>query len=152
MHYICIYVTHPHISMDTATTWKKSPFYFIGYIKFYMIDNLSITILPFARRILKSLSVKEMLLLIYVNWSTNFRGLSHRVKMAPLLSVDEMLLLIYVNWSTNFRGLPHRMEMALFYLRQFILCFICVHAACSRLQFKNSSWAGVFSWRVQKSV
>ena len=40
-----------------------------------MINNLSIAVHAFVRFMLTSLSVDEMLLLRYVNWSINFRGL-----------------------------------------------------------------------------
>ena len=41
-------------------------------------------------------------------------NLSIAVRMLTSLSIDEILLPRYVNWSTNFRVLPLRMEMALF--------------------------------------
>ena len=46
-----------------------------------MIDNLSIVVLTYWR-ILASLSVDEILLLVYVNLSTDSRGLTLRVKVA----------------------------------------------------------------------
>ena len=49
-------------------------FYFIRS-DFHMIDNQSITVQVFALRILILLSVGEILLLKYGNWSSNFRGL-----------------------------------------------------------------------------
>ena len=54
--------------------WKKSRFISSGKAYLDKTDNLS---LAFAQRMLTSLSVDETLLLKYVNWSTNFRGLSH---------------------------------------------------------------------------
>ena len=51
-------------------------------------DQIFQMILPIAswvsvRRMLISLSVDEILLLRYGKWSTRFRGLTHKVKMAP---------------------------------------------------------------------
>ena len=48
-----------------------------------MVDNLSIAVYAFPMRSLASLSVDEILLLRYVNWSTNFRGLPLKVETAP---------------------------------------------------------------------
>ena len=48
---------------------------------FHMIDNLSLTVYMFARHILTSLLVNEILLLRYVNWSTDFRDLLLKVEM-----------------------------------------------------------------------
>ena len=47
-----------------------------------MIDNLSIAVHPFSMCTLTSLPVDEILLLRYVNWFANFRGLQLRVEMA----------------------------------------------------------------------
>ena len=47
-----------------------------------MIDNLSIAFHTFARHMLTCISVDKMLLPKYVNWSTNFRGLSLKVETA----------------------------------------------------------------------
>ena len=46
--------------------------------------------------------------------------------MLTLFSVDEMLLLRYVNWSTNFRGLPMKVEIAFFLFKMHELFFICI--------------------------
>ena len=48
-----------------------------------MINNLSISVHAFTRHMLTSLSVDEILLLRYMNLSTNFRGLPLQVKIAP---------------------------------------------------------------------
>ena len=48
-----------------------------------MIDNQSIAVNAFARHMLTSLSVDEILLPRYVNLSINFRGLLLRVNMVP---------------------------------------------------------------------
>ena len=48
-----------------------------------MINNLPIAFYTFARSMLSSLSIDEMLLLRYANWFTIIRGLPLRVKIAP---------------------------------------------------------------------
>ena len=76
-------MVHPYSSIATATAWKKSHFILLDRLDFYITDNLSIAFYIFARDILTSLSIDEMLLLKYVNYSTNFRALSFRAEMAP---------------------------------------------------------------------
>ena len=68
-----VYMEHPFSSIDTNSAWKN----------FHKIDNLSIEVYAFLRRILTSLSVDETLLPKYINLSTNFKGLPLRVEMAP---------------------------------------------------------------------
>ena len=81
MYCISFHVVHPFNSM--ATTWKKSHFILLDRSDFHMIDNLSIAVHAFAKHMLTSLSINEMLPLMYVNLSSNFRGLPLRVKTAP---------------------------------------------------------------------
>ena len=71
------------------------PFYFVGYIRFSC--DLSIADHAFARRMLTS------------------------------LSIDEMLLLRYLNWYTNPYGLPFKLEIGSVLFKTFVLCFICIH-------------------------
>ena len=47
-----------------------------------MINNLLIAVNTFTRHMLTSFSVDEILLVRYVNLSTNFRGQSLKVEMA----------------------------------------------------------------------
>ena len=68
--------------MDTATAWKKSHFILSDRLDFHMIDSLSITLPTLANYMLTSLSGDEILLPRYVIWSTNFRGLPLRMKIA----------------------------------------------------------------------
>ena len=75
-----VQVLHPYSSTDTATVWKKSSFILLERSYF---DNLSIAVHTFTRYMLTPLSVDKILLLRYVNWSTNFRGLSLKLEMAP---------------------------------------------------------------------
>ena len=64
-----------------------------------MIDNLSIAVHIFAKCVLISLSVDEMLLLRYLNLSTNFRGLPLRVEMAPFCLKYMYSVLLAFTWS-----------------------------------------------------
>ena len=50
-----------------------------------MINNLLIAVHVFARHMFTTLSVDEILLLRYVNLSTNFKGLPLTVDIAPSL-------------------------------------------------------------------
>ena len=83
MYFLSIHMVHLYRSIDTATTWKKSNFILSDRLDFHMIHNLSIEVLAFARCILKSLSVDEILLSGYLTLFTNFKALSLRVEVAP---------------------------------------------------------------------
>ena len=83
MHFVSIHVVHPYSSIDTTAAWKKYYFILSDRSNFHIINKLLIAVHAFARRILTSLSVDEILLSRYVNLSTNFRGLLFRAKMAP---------------------------------------------------------------------
>ena len=63
-----------------TATWKKLLFILLDRFDFHMIDNQSIAIHAFASHMSMSFLVDEMLLLRYVNLSTDFRE--------PLFSVD----------------------------------------------------------------
>ena len=65
-----------------------------------MIDSQSIAIHAFASRILTSLLVDETLLPRYVKLSTNFRGLSFRVEMAPPRFKHMYFVLLAFTWRT----------------------------------------------------
>ena len=71
-------------------------FIFLDRLDFHMIDNLSVAFQAFARHMLTSLSVDEMLPPTYVNSSTNFRGLSLRVEVAPFCYENSR------NWYESF--------------------------------------------------
>ena len=83
----------PYNSTDLATGWKISCFILSERLDFLMIDNLSVAVNSFLRRILTSLSVDEILLpgyeLVNQFYSNNFRGSSLNVEMAPF-SVKHM--------------------------------------------------------------
>ena len=80
---ILYFMVHPYSTIDTNATWKKSFIILSDISNFHMIDNHSIAIHTFPSCILTSLSVDEILLLKYVNLSTNFRRLPFRMWMAP---------------------------------------------------------------------
>ena len=82
----------------TATTWKRSHYILSERSDFYMIYNLSIASHAFARRMLTSLSVDEILLLRHVNWSTNSKG-ALEVKIAPSGSKHmDSVLYAFTEW------------------------------------------------------
>ena len=66
------------IHINTTTAWKKYHFILLQRLAFHMIDNLSTAVHTFARCILTSLSVDEIMLPRYVNSTTNFKGSSHQ--------------------------------------------------------------------------
>ena len=84
-HFVSTHVVHPYISIDTATAWKKSRIISSDRSEFYMIDNLS-SIPCFSKRMMTSLSVDEILLSRYMNWSTNFRDLPFKVERISCLN------------------------------------------------------------------
>ena len=82
-----------------------------------MVDNQSIVV--HSRRMLKSVSVDEILLLRHVNWPTNFRGLLLKVEMAPSRVKHMYSVLFAFPWGS----MPP--------------------ASCSRLCSSDSAWTGV---------
>ena len=69
MRFASIHVVPPYSSIHTA--WKKSRFILSVWSDLQMTDDLSTTVYTFARLI--SFSADEILLLGYMNLSTNFR-------------------------------------------------------------------------------
>ena len=92
--------------MDTGTAWKKSHFILSNWSNFHITDNLSIVFHAFTSHMLTSLSVDEILLPRYENWSTNFRGLPLRVEMAPSCLKYKYSVLVF-NWNHFFLKCPH---------------------------------------------
>ena len=66
MRFVRDIVLHHFTSLDSVTASKYSHFIQWDRADFFTIDNISLTFLFFARGILKSLSVDEMLLLRYL--------------------------------------------------------------------------------------
>ena len=60
-------MVHSYNSIDTVTAWKKYNFILSERSDFYMIDNLSIALYTFTKRILTSLLVDEILLPKHMN-------------------------------------------------------------------------------------
>ena len=75
MHSVSVHVLHSYNSKDTVTDWKKSGFILSESLHFHMTNTMSIAFHAVAGCMLTSLSVDEILLLRYVNWSNNYRGL-----------------------------------------------------------------------------
>ena len=125
--FVSVHVVHPWSSMDTVIALKKSCFILLYGPYFNMTNNFSITFHAFARHMLTSLLVDEMLLPKYVNWSTNLRGLPFRVKM---------ILFCLKYWRS--RNEPFFLLFALGYAVRFPLglkCFIIYidsvyHSSC----------------------
>ena len=65
MRFVSFHVVHPSSSIDTATTWKKSHFISSEISDFNRIDNLSISVHPFDRRMLTSVYVDKIWLQKY---------------------------------------------------------------------------------------
>ena len=113
--------------MDIATARKKSSFILSDRSDFHMIDNLSMAVNTFISRMLTSLSVDEILLLRYENWSINSRGLPLEVEMAPhCLKHMNSLLFVFQK-----RPMPP--------------------VTCSRLFSRHSAGADVFTQRTRSS-
>ena len=106
---------------------KKSRFILSDRSDFRNINNLSIVVHTFARCILTSLSVDEILLPRYVNLTTKFRRLPLLVEVPPsrLKYIYSVLFFIHMECNT-----------------------FC----CSRLCSRDSAWAGVFARSVRASA
>ena len=66
-------IMHPFSNTDTAILMNKSSLILSGRSDFHMIDNLPIAIHHIVMRMFTSLSVDEILLSKYVNWSLFLR-------------------------------------------------------------------------------
>ena len=95
LSFVRVQVVHPCSSTDTATALKKSHFILLEKSGFYIINNLSIAVHIYPVNMLISLSADEVLLLRYINWSTNFRGLPLKVEMAPCLKHMNFVLSLF---------------------------------------------------------
>ena len=111
--FISIHRVHLYSSIDTTAAygWNRLPY------DWYI----------FARCILTSLSVDEMLLLRYINLSTNFREPPFRVEISPWLKHMYSILSTF-----TLRLMPP--------------------AACSSLCSRDSAWVGVFARSALSSV
>ena len=82
---ISIHVVHPYSRINTTATWTIFCFTLSDRSDFHMIDIQSIAVYAFARCTFMSFSVKETLLLWYVNLFTNFREQPFIVQLSPFL-------------------------------------------------------------------
>ena len=93
---------------------------------------------------------------MFYNLSIAFRTFAKH--MLTSLSVDDMLLLKYMNCYTNFRGLPFTVEMTLSFLKHLnsvlfeLMLWSVPLAACSRLCSRDLAWTGEFARRAWSSV
>ena len=119
MRFVSVHVVHPYGSIDTIAARKKSHFILSDRSDFHMIDNRSIAVHTFARRILISLSADETLLLRYVNLSTNFRGQLFRVDMAPSrLKHMYFVLFAFTWWPIPVPGYSAGIRLGSVYLQE----------------------------------
>ena len=79
---VSIHVVHPYSRIDTTAAWKKLHFILLDKSDFHMIDNLLIAVHIFTSHIL-IFSVNEIVLLRYMNLSTDFREPPFRIEMSP---------------------------------------------------------------------
>ena len=75
-------MVQPRSSMDARTAWKNFRFILSQKSDVRIVGNLSIALDALFMCVLTSLSIDEILLPNYVNWSTNFRGLPFN-ELAP---------------------------------------------------------------------
>ena len=131
MRFVSVHVVHLYSSIDTVTAWKKSRFILSDRSDFHIIDNLSITVYAFMRRVLTSLSVDETLLPRHVNLSTNFRCSPLRVDMAHS-RLKHVFCCIYVHVEASASCCLLQAMQQWFGLgmcickKRFIICIVCV--------------------------
>ena len=74
-------MVHSYSNTDTDTALCYFLFILTKTSDFHIIDKLLIAFYIFARRMLQPISVEKILLMCYVNLSTNFRNLPLNVEM-----------------------------------------------------------------------
>ena len=73
MCFVRVHVVHPYCSIDTQK--EQIPFFILSERSdFHNINDLSIAVYTFTWCMLTALSVEEIVLPMYVNLCTNFRG------------------------------------------------------------------------------
>ena len=79
MYFVKVHVVLSYTnSTDTPTAWKNSRFILSDWSDFQIVHNQLIAAYVFPMCMLVSLSVDEIWLPKYMNWPTNFRGLSFK--------------------------------------------------------------------------
>ena len=124
--HLVFFSTH-FVSIHVALTLlEKIPF--IGSIRFHMINNLSIAVHTFSRHTFTTFSVDKILLLKYLNLSTNFRGLPVRWVKAPSYLKHINAILFVIVWR------------------------LMLPADCSRLCSRDLTCSGVFTRSTRSSA
>ena len=82
---VSVHVVQPYSKIDLIAAWKKLHFILSDKFDFCKIDNLSIAVYAFARRIFMTFSVDETMLPRYVNLYTSFRRPPFSVAMFSFL-------------------------------------------------------------------
>ena len=106
-HFIKIQMVQPYNSTHMAITSKNSRFILSGGSNIHMHLKFSIAIHALPMHMLTLLSVDEILLLKYMNWSTNFRGLPFKkvwfafITHQPLWVINAKSIFIYINSSIS---------------------------------------------------
>ena len=93
--FVRVQVVHPYSSIDAPIPWKKSCFILSDKSNFHMIDNLLIAVHAFPMHMFTLLSVDEIMLMRYVNCSTNFRGLPLSGDGSFLFKIHELCLICF---------------------------------------------------------
>ena len=94
-HAVCLYSSHPAFSPSVTFKSKccnhtvvlmqlgRILTFFYQRPVFHTVINLSVAVHALPMQMLTSLSVDEILLLRYINWFINFRGLPFNSEMIP---------------------------------------------------------------------
>ena len=86
-----------HTVVLTQPKLGRNPVLFYQLSNFHTIKNPSVAVNTFLMRMLTLLSVDEILLPRYMNWSTNFRVLPFKVKMTPFCFLNmNCFICIYI--------------------------------------------------------
>ena len=99
MTFVSVHMVHSYSTINTAIAWKKSCLISSDRYDFHMIDKQSTAFYVFARCMLISLSVDEMLLPKYVNLFTKNRGWPLRVAMLPFCKNYIYSVLFSFTWK-----------------------------------------------------
>ena len=94
MRFASVFIVQPYCCIDTAMAKKNSVL--LKRSDFHMVDNLLITFHAVAMRMLISLSVDKILLPMYVNLSTSFKGPPFEIEIAPCLKRLNLFICAYV--------------------------------------------------------
>ena len=95
--FVRVQLKEPYSSTDTVTDWNKSHCILSERSNFIISEKLSIATHACPLRMLTSLSIDEILMPMYVNWSTDFWSLTLKVGMALFLSlIISLSLYIYI--------------------------------------------------------